>query len=199
MHGLHAIVHELAERRLLRFYPDYFGGLGRQPYWIIDDIEILDGKITLSDDALATHVYVVGDTSAPFAGLGGDGVDWIDRVNSLGVVTIQDAFKTDFLNFDPRAGDPSNLRDKGKLTERLLDLSKEDDANLFLQKYRRAPQVLEMPMIRNPWYELFMAYQTFCLMWSQQFLTEFTFTFMPELFPGRHRDLPRSWRPVLRR
>lgn len=166
------------------FYPDYFGGLGRQPYWIVDDIEILDGKITLSDDALATHVYVVGDTSAPFAGLGGDGIDMWDRVQSIGVVTIQDAFRTDFLNFDPVPDDPNNDRDSGKLTDHALDLSKTEDANTFLQKYGARPKLLEMPMIRNPFYELFMAYQTFCLMWSQQFLTDFSFTFMPELFPG---------------
>jgi hypothetical protein len=29
-----------------------------------------------------------------------------------------------------------------------------------------------------------MAYQTFMLMWARQFLTTFTFTFMPELYPG---------------
>ena len=39
-------------------------------------------------------------------------------------------------------------------------------------------------MIRSHYYEMFLAYQTFCLTWSKQFLTRFSFTFMPELFPG---------------
>jgi hypothetical protein len=41
------------------FYPDYFGSFEQQPYWEIDDIEVIEGNITLTDDALATHVYVV--------------------------------------------------------------------------------------------------------------------------------------------
>jgi hypothetical protein len=44
------------------YFPDYFGGLDhRTAYWQIEDIEIMDGNIDLSDDALATHVYVTGD------------------------------------------------------------------------------------------------------------------------------------------
>ena len=39
-------------------------------------------------------------------------------------------------------------------------------------------------MIRSHYFETFLAYQLFCLMWSKQFLTTFELTFMPELFPG---------------
>lgn len=170
------------------FYPDYFGGLGRQPYWIIDDIEIMDGNIQISDDALATHVFVVGDTSAPFAGLGGDGIDWVDRVQTSGVVTLQEAFQSDFINlgrtFKTTFGHKINSSDPGDLPDDVLDVTRYEDAIAFLQRFGARPKEIEQPMIRNRYYEMFAAYQTFCLMWSQQFLTDFRLTFMPELFPG---------------
>jgi hypothetical protein len=37
---------------------------------------------------------------------------------------------------------------------------------------------------------MFLAYQKFLLAWSRQFLTPFTFTFMPELFPGGKVGFP---------
>lgn len=44
------------------FYPDYFGEFGHhEPYWLIEDIEIINGGISLSDKYLVTHAYVVGD------------------------------------------------------------------------------------------------------------------------------------------
>jgi hypothetical protein len=54
-------------------------------------------------------------------------------------------------------------------------------------------------MVRSPYYEAFLAYQRFCLMWSRQFLTTFEFTFMPELFPGGIVAFPDHGIPVLRR
>lgn len=170
------------------FYPDYFGGLGRTPYWVIDDVEIIEGKIELSDDALATHVFVVGDTSAPLAGLGGDGIDWIDRVQTSGVVSLNDAFGSDFINFGRKYkttyGHKLNPDDPGVLPDNILDFNDEKDVIEFLKRYGARPKEIDQQMIRNRYYELFAAYQTFCLMWSQQFLTDFEFTFMPELFPG---------------
>jgi hypothetical protein len=45
-------------------------------------------------------------------------------------------------------------------------------------------------MIHHPQFEMFLAYQKFLLAWSRQFLTPFTFTFMPELFPGGKVGFP---------
>lgn len=162
------------------FFPDYFGDFNhRKPYWKIDDIEILDGKIELTDDALATHVYIVGDTGVPF-----DGVNFVDQVLSGGVVTIFNAFESGFVlggddetqaasrtMFDPR-------HPKSKL------LAERADAVKFLQKYGARPYYEEVPAIRSPYYEAFYAFQTFQLLWSRTFLTEFQFTFMPEVYPG---------------
>jgi hypothetical protein len=81
------------------FYPDYFGEtFHRPPYWYVNDIEILDGRVKLN--------------------------------------------------------------------------------------------VEEYPMVRHPFFELFLAYQHFMQAWSRQFLTPFQFTFMPELYPGGKVGLP---------
>lgn len=159
------------------FYPDYFGGLNhRTAYWEIADIEIIDGRIELSDDALATHVYTVGDIVS-----GLDGITTEDRAKTSGVVNIFNAFVGDLLgelptqetkSKPPRSPFRDNaLTDKGRVIA-------------FLQKYGARPSYEEFPMVRSPYFELFLAYQKFCFLWSQQFSTTFEFTYMPELFPG---------------
>lgn len=175
------------------FYPDYFGGMGhRTPYWDISDVEIIDGRIDLSDEALATHVFIVGSTSA----LGEISLN--DQRNSSGVVTVFNAFMLGFLdgNFAPEGTDPFEETPPGKKAKKLEasaleewqknspTLANKDNAIAFLKKYGARPHYEEMPMIRSPYYELFLAFQRFCLLWSKQFLTTFELTFMPELFPG---------------
>lgn len=164
------------------FIPDYFGGLTkRQAYWEIDDIEILSGEIVLSDDALATHVYVVGDTNAD------QQINWIDQIQTGGVVTVINAFAADFLTGinapSNSSGETSNraYETKVKKYPTLADKSK---ALSFLQRYGARPFYQEAPMIRSHYFEMFLAYQQFCLLWASQFAAKFEFTFMPELFPG---------------
>lgn len=149
------------------FYPDYFGEMGhRTPYWAIDDVEILDGAIELTDDALVTHQYVVGDT------IWGNGIRIEEKVASGGVVTVFNAF-----------GTPAGT-DGEPLVPQFDGKAGADAALAFLQKYGPRPDYHEAPMIRNPYFEMFLAYQKFMLSWSKQFATNFTFTFMPELYPG---------------
>lgn len=169
------------------FIPDYFGGLtGREAYWQIHDIEILSGEIQLSDDALATHVYVVGDT-----GTIDQSIDVFEKVQTSGVITVFNAFMADFLN---GINDPT-VTQEGKIKpltnhqyhqeiEKVPSLADKSKAIAFLEKYGARPYYEEAPMIRSHYFETFLAYQLFCLLWSKQFLTTFEFTFMPELFPG---------------
>jgi hypothetical protein len=143
------------------FFPDYFGGFGhRKPYWEIDDIEILDGGIDLTDEFLATHVYIVGDTNFDFQ------VDWLDRLQSGGVMDLESAFRSGFIT-RPTEGEMTHQAALG-----------------FLKKYGARPYKEELPMIRSPFFEAFLAYQRFMQLWAKQFATKFQFTFMPELYPG---------------
>lgn len=165
------------------FFPDYFGGLNhRTAYWVIEDIEIIDGQINLTDDALATHVYIVGDI------VNFDGVNIVDRIQSGGVVTIFNAFLADFLTGPPPKSEVTTTEDRNgdraDDSEEQRRLKQKDAATEFIKKYGARPYYDEAPMVRSPYYEAFLAYQRFMLMWSRQFLTTFTVTFMPELFPG---------------
>lgn len=154
------------------FYPDYFGSMNwRTPYWEIHDVEIINGQIELNDDSLATHVYAVGDTVS----IGGFGIEIADKIASGGVVNIFNAFMTGFLNQNPTTKDK---KDKRPI------LMNKAQALAFLEKYGARPYYEEAPMVRSPYYEAFLAYQRFLLLWSKQMITSFEFTFMPELFPG---------------
>lgn len=188
----------LPDGRFYAFFPDYFGEIGTHPpYWEIDNIEILDGGVDLSDASLVTHMYVVGNitlptTEIPLA---------YRAVASSGVVTIYNMFmansvlnRTKARDADLKAAKSSAKNsDKGYLSEPpagmnfLLD--REEAAN-FLQRYGARPILEDTPWIASPYYEMFLAYQHFLLAWSKQFSTPFTFTFMPELFPGGKVGFP---------
>ena len=46
------------------------------------------------------------------------------------------------------------------------------------------------PLVTSTVFECLLAYQQFLLGWSRQFITPFTFTFMPELYPGGKVGFP---------
>lgn len=174
------------------FVPDYFGGLtGRQAYWEIHDIEILNGEIQLSDEALATHVYVVGDT-----GTIDQSIDVFEKIQTSGVITVFNAFMADFLNgindpvLEKENKSAPDAKQYNTEIEKVPSLAEKSKAIDFLKKYGARPYYEEAPMIRSHYFETFLAYQLFCLLWSKQFLTTFEFTFMPELFPGGLVKIP---------
>jgi hypothetical protein len=189
----------LPDGKIYAFYPDFFGEYNHHPpYWLIDDIELIDGGLDLSDDGLVTHQYVVGDTSATAIGTDVPGGQRINMVNTSGVVSVINAFMTAGVLTDSKSvttkGKTITGKDKkGKSKtpsygqEALL---KKSDAILFLERFGARPVVENMPMIRHPYFEYFLAYQKFLIAWSKQFVTPFTFTFMPELFPGGRVGFP---------
>jgi hypothetical protein len=163
----------LPNGKFYAFYPDYFGSLGKHAYWQVADIEVIDGKIDLSDDNLVTHMFVVGDVSSAPDGQ----VTAVDRMQTGGVVNIFTAFTADFLNGPPSdttAGDQKNK----------VGFNNRNEAINFLKKYGARPHYEEAPTVRAPIYEAFLAYQKFCLAWASQFKTNFQLTFMPEIYPG---------------
>lgn len=162
----------LPDGRFLAFYPDYFGA-SRKPYWSIYNIEMTDFGIQLNDNALATHVYVVGDT------FGGDGeITWEDEASTRGVATITQAF---MLNSFIEAYSPP-LNSTGTNTPPAI--GRLITAYDFLAHYGARPHKTEQPLIRNTLYEFLMAWQQFMYLWAQQFATNATFTFQPEVMAG---------------
>ena len=167
------------------FYPDYFGEFGHhEPYWLIHDIEILEGGIQLSDEMLATHVYVIGDNTWPVANN-----ELFNEINSAGVVNIFNVFSSNLLDRNKATGRSQTIESEygPGFRSAISDIA---EAQAFMARYGARPVKNNQPSIRSPIYEMLMAYQTFCLMWSKQFLTPFEFTFMPELFPGGKVGFP---------
>lgn len=178
------------------FYPDYFGEMGTsEPYWVIDDIEVLDGGINLTDESLATHVYAIGDNSWPVNN------ELVNELFSAGTISVYNAFLGNLIvdTKNSQGASPSSVKNKSgqnkqgsaqsnATTEVGADLSGDimdsEQAGAFIQRYGARPLVQNYPMVRSAIYEMLLAYQQFMMAWSSQFQTPFAFTFMPEIFPG---------------
>jgi hypothetical protein len=166
------------------FYPDYFGEMGQhEPYWLIDDVEILNGEIDLTDDALATHVYAVGDNTYPVS------EELMNELFSAGTITIFNAFQADIVDTNVNGQDSKKQKKKGSnaVTNEdtgLLAVMDASEATEFIKRFGARPLVQNYPQVRSTIFEMMLAYQQFMLAWSNQFVTPFSFTFMPEVFPG---------------
>lgn len=200
----------LPDGKFHAFYPDYFGETYHRPaYWNIEDIEILDGKITLSDEALVTHMYVIGGSGPS------EQDSFFNKLNTWGVVTIYNAFLSGSILTAPDTTTPegkkkaakeaaaAKKKNKGPVKPEVAAqaaaaealagpqglfgqgmMANKIEAGRFLQRYGPRVEVVDNAFIWNRYFELFSAYQKFLLGWSRQFVTDFTFTFMPELYPG---------------
>ena len=154
------------------FYPDYFGLDGTAPEVILEDIEVKDFTISVNDNSLATHVYSQG-SQGPDPGSVLQGMD--GYLHSPGIVTVEDEwlFKlaTQEMYFQPEF----------------------DDVDEFLGRYGVRPFRKDHPMVNsedNPAAMLVVAIKLFMEKWAQQYDSQISLTFMPELFPGFRIILP---------
>jgi hypothetical protein len=149
------------------YYPDYFGVDGKPIAMKIEKIEMKDVRINLTDDAMATHVYIKGDyvgygqLSDPIAG-------WI---TSAGVATVENE----------------------TLFQRLKQVvpggAESLSGNGILQRYGVRPLQLEFSSVHSKQLEFLMACHVFMQKWAEQYQTTATFTFMPEIMPGMRVQL----------
>lgn len=148
------------------FYPDYFGLDGSAPALTLEDIEVKDFTIMVNDNALATHVFSQGSQGPDgtvFQGVAG-------YLNSPGLITVEDEWLF-------------------KLATQEMYLQPEfDNAEEFLGRYGIRPY-REEPFSNinskdNPAAMLVVAIKVFMEKWAQQYETQVSLTFMPELFPG---------------
>jgi len=148
------------------FFPDYFGlyhEKGQPNYSLqLEDIELVDFKIDVNDDNLATDVFVAGSTSdtenvAPMLN------SWL---NSNGVVNIR---QNDAMAL--MLGDQFVAKDNF-------------DPDAFYNRFGLRPLKAEFPQINDHIYEYVQALTLFMRTWAAQYSTQVQFTFMPELMPG---------------
>lgn len=169
----------LPNGKFLAFYPDYFGAHGRKPYWQIYDIEILNMGVQLNDEALATHVYVVGDTFS----FQDSNLEAFNYIASRGVATLTQASILESLIV------PINQHKFGA-GEKESAWGRLKDAYAFLQHYGARPYKEDQPLIRNTFYEFLYAWQRFEQKWAQTFNTQVQFTFQPEVMAGGIIEFP---------
>jgi hypothetical protein len=144
------------------FFPDYFGMSGTAPTLTIEDIEMVNFSIDVSDDSLATDVFVAGGTTDQY----NPTVDASAWYLTAGVV---------------------NIRQKGAMAL-LLGLTSTEDPDLspaaLYARFGMRPLKAEYPTVSSGVMEYLQALALFQKQWSAQFATDVEFTFMPELYPG---------------
>ena len=148
------------------WFPDYYGIYGTDPVLDISPVEIIDFQIYHDDNQLATHVGVVGDTNGI-----GQQVSNVDYITTNGIVSIQDATTMQM------------LFGKTDLTTKATTQNIKNSMD-FLNKYGMRPYVNEQNMIHSVSMEYFYALYQFMQQWTNQYVSNVTFTFMPELYPG---------------
>jgi cell wall-associated NlpC family hydrolase len=148
------------------WFPDWYGIYGMDPVMEICDVEIIDFQIYHNDDALVTHVAVIGDTTGI-----GQAVSAVDYMVTQGIVSIQDPSIMQLLFGAPTG---STATDEQNATTVMN----------FLQRYGIRPLPQEINFIHAHSLEYFFALQTFMQQWANQYTSNVTLTFMPELYPG---------------
>lgn len=146
----------------IAYYPDQFGMDGKPSVLALEDIELTDVHIDLSDDNLTTHVYVEGDNS--MIGEADSVMGWL---GTCGVATVENQ----------------------ALFQRLASVAPGDvDQNMsgqaLMARFGVRPYKNSYSMAGNGGLEFLLACTTFMGKWAGQYETDIGLTFMPELYPG---------------
>jgi cell wall-associated NlpC family hydrolase len=147
---------------LLFYYPDPFGMDGKPTIFNLEDIELTDCHIDLSDDALTTHVYVDGDLQ--MLGEADSALGWL---TTSGVATVEN----DWLYRRLITAAPGDV-DSSLTAQQLMN-------RFGVRPYRQTYQVAG-----NADLEFLLACKIFMGKWAAQYTTNLGLTFLPELYPG---------------
>ena len=145
----------------IAYTPDEFGMFGKPAILSLEDVEIKECRIDLSDDPLATHVYVEGNQTN--LGQQDQALGWL---MSAGVATVENGPLFDQLR-KTAPGDMEGL-----------------SGNEIMRKFGVRPLKQDYQLAGNPAMEFLLAVGVFMGKWSAMYQTYISFTFMPELFPG---------------
>ncbi len=149
------------------WYPDYFGVFNPKATMTIRDIEIIDCHIQVNDDALATHVYSLGNS------LGWGGLNLMaEMLSSPGVATVEnrELMRTIISAQDAAA-------DMQVQAERLY------------AKFGARPLTVNYSVIKSPGFQYFQAVTEFQKQWAKMYQTSIELAFMPEIYPGMRLHL----------
>jgi hypothetical protein len=151
----------------IAYYPDPFGMDGKPAVLALEDIELKDCRMILSDQNLTTHVYIEGDYT--LIGQADQATGWLQ---TSGVATVENQW----------------------LYQRMIQGAPGDiDANMTAQqlmnRFGVRPYKNSYPIAGNAGLEFLLACQIFMGKWASQYETNIGLTYMPELFPGMRVSL----------
>ena len=154
----------------MAWYPDYFGIHSSSATFTLEDIEMKNVSIQISDAPLATHVFTAGDVFTEMGTIMNTSPE-LAYMETQGIVTVenQDVFKL-MMNVDP-----TNAQDFS--------------AQEIYRRFGARPLVMNMPMLKSPLMEKFQALYLFMQKWAEQYATRVETTFLPEVFPGMRLEL----------
>lgn len=148
------------------WYPDYFGLDGKQAVMYLEDIEMKDVTINLSDYSLITHAYVAAQTTGSGMPVGPEG--WL----TSGVATVEnESLFQQMIKVAPKLGEGAM------------------NGTDILTKFGARPFLKEYDMVQSTELRQLLAIHHFMEGWANQFSSNVQFTFMPELFPGMRINL----------
>ena len=188
----------------MAWYPDYWGVSGNTPCLLLDDIELIDLKITQSDDTFVSHQFCAGvNTGGQYLTSSGQTSD-IQWALTQGVVSIESntaALSSGVLN---DVGENAISNEPSELLKKLINIPEGEEWRFtpreLYRRYGARPakkqlqHVIEKPndsgtsggTDANPQYILPFLYALYEFMrnWANQYQMSLQITWMPNIWPG---------------
>lgn len=188
----------------MAWYPDYWGVSGNTPCLLLDDIELIDLKITQSDDTFVSHQFCAGvNTGGQYLASSGQTSD-MQWALTQGVVSIESntaALSSGVLN---DVGENAISNEPSELLKKLINIPEGEEWRFtpreLYRRYGARPakkqlqHVIEKPndsgtsggTDANPQYILPFLYALYEFMrnWANQYQMSLQITWMPNIWPG---------------
>lgn len=188
----------------MAWYPDYWGVSGNTPCLLLDDIELIDLKITQSDDTFVSHQFCAGvNTGGQYLASSGQTSD-MQWALTQGVVSIESstaALSSGVLN---DVGENAVSNEPSELLKKLINIPEGEEWRFtpreLYRRYGARPakkqlqHVIEKPndsgtsggTDANPQYILPFLYALYEFMrnWANQYQMSLQITWMPNIWPG---------------
>lgn len=158
---------------LIAWFPDYFNNYGVAGSVVVRDIELLDLKISWSDDRMKTHQFVSGSNLGFGASGVGSSVGLDQQAIMKGIASIDFPQILAALFGTESIGDAINLRKR------------------ILKRFGARQQFVPKSVLASGgpaefWYAVFLFMEN----WANMFSASINLTFMPELYPGMLIEVP---------
>ena len=188
----------------MAWYPDYWGVSGNTPCLLLDDIELIDLKITQPDDTFVSHQFCAGvNTGGQYLTSSGQTSD-MQWALTQGVVSIESntaALSSGVLN---DVGENAISNEPSELLKKLINIPEGEEWRFtpreLYRRYGARPakkqlqHVIEKPndsgtsggTDANPQYILPFLYALYEFMrnWANQYQMSLQITWMPNIWPG---------------